>query len=175
MEYLLSGSSHGFPTWKFQATWNWEALAHFVQLNAFSPPEWILSKVFKLLDVEKLRSHFVHLNGFSPVWVLSCSFKWPAIEKLLSHFDHRKIILCGSSFCHTLNIWKASLLCGSSHNSLRGPISRSSCHILSIWKASPLCGSSHDPSRNLMLKTLVTLCALLNWILPEWILSWVFK
>ena len=34
----------------------------------------------------------------------SCSFKWPAIEKLLSHFDHWKIILCGSSFCHTLNI-----------------------------------------------------------------------
>ena len=103
------------------------------------------------------------------MWVLSCSFKWPAIEKLLSHFDHRKIILCGSSFCHTLNIWKASLLFWSSHNSLRGPISRSSCHILSIWKASPLCGSSHDPSRNFVLKTLVTLCALeLNssWVDP---------
>ena len=93
------------------------------------------------------------------MWVLSCSFKWPAIEKLLSHFDHWKIILCGSSFCHTLNIWKAFLLFWSSHNYLRGPISRSSCHILSIWKASPLCGSSHAPSRNLMLKRLVTLCA----------------
>ena len=119
--------------------------------------------------------HTLSIWKASLPYVFACSFKWPAIEKLLLHFDHRKIILCGSSFCHTLNIWKAFLLFWSSHNYLRGPISRSSCHILSIWKASPLCGSSHDPSRNLMLKTLVTLCALLNWILPEWILSWVFK
>ena len=40
-----------------------------------------------------------------------------------------------------------------------GLIPRISCHTLNIWKASLLCGSSHAPSRNLMLKRLVTHCA----------------
>ena len=31
---------------------------------------WILSWLFKAPDCVKLLSHFVHLNGFSPVWVL---------------------------------------------------------------------------------------------------------
>ena len=133
MEYLLSGSSHEFPTWKFQATWNWEALAHFLQLNGFSPV-WVLSCFFKWPAIEKFLSHFEHLKGFSRLWVLSCSFKWPAIEKL---------------YCSLVALWTFERLL-----SCLGPLTSS------IWKASPLYGSTHAPSRNLMLKTLVTLCAL---------------
>ena len=102
-----------------------------------------------------------------------------------AHFSLSDLILRCS--CHTLNIWKASLLCGFchlssscllvrmssctwriwmasllygfSHVSFSGLISRSSCHTSSIWKASLLFESSHAPSRNLILKnTCHTLC-----------------
>ena len=98
MEYLLSGSSHGFPTWKFQATWNWETLAHFLHLNGFSPV-WVLLCFFKWPAIEKLLSHLEHLKGYSPVWVLSCSFKEFDVEKT----------------CHTLRTWIELFLSGSSH------------------------------------------------------------
>ena len=62
-------------------------MSHFVHVNGFSPV-WVLSCTFKLHTCEKLLSHFVHLNGFSPVWVLSCFFKLLEFEKLMSHFEH---------------------------------------------------------------------------------------
>ena len=47
-----------------------------------------LSCFIKWLDCEKLLSHLVHLNGFSPVWVLSCLFKFPICEKPMPHLLH---------------------------------------------------------------------------------------
>ena len=46
------------------------------------------------VDTEKILSHFVHLNGFSPVWVLSCFFKWWDDEKLLSQFVQFCAVIC---------------------------------------------------------------------------------
>ena len=44
-------------------------LSHFEQLKVFSSV-WVLSCSFKELDLEKQFSHFVHLNGFSPVGLI---------------------------------------------------------------------------------------------------------
>ena len=47
-------------------------LSHLVHFNDFSPL-WVLCWILKT-DVEKLLSHLVHLNAFSPVWFLSGFF-----------------------------------------------------------------------------------------------------
>ena len=60
--------------------------AYIEQLNDFSSV-WILSWVFKWLDVEHLKSHFEQVNGFSPVWTLSWFFKSLTLVNVLSHFE----------------------------------------------------------------------------------------
>ena len=93
---------------------------------------WTMNNLYL---VPNISIHNVHFNGFSTVWVCSCF-----LSGLISR-----------SSCHTLNIWKASLLCGSSNFSFV------------VWFTEALV--TFVPSRNLILKTLVTLCAL------EWNLS----
>ena len=44
-----------------------------MHLSGFSPV-WVLSCFFKMLDVEKHLSHFVHVNGFSDGEVIICAF-----------------------------------------------------------------------------------------------------
>ena len=86
--------------------------------------------------------HNVNLNGFSTVWVCS----W-FLSGLISRIS-----------CHTLNISKASLLCGSSHVSSSRLILRSFCHTLSTWMAFLLCGSSHGSSSELVRNSCHTYC-----------------
>ena len=54
---------------------------------------WTMNNLYL---VPNISIHNVHFNGFSTVWVCSCF-----LSGLISR-----------SSCHTLNIWKASLLCG---------------------------------------------------------------
>ena len=71
------------PFMLLQGTWSWKT---FVTLFA-------LECLFSSVSPSNLMvSHFVHLNGISPVWVPICSFKWPAIEKLLAHRALKKLL-----------------------------------------------------------------------------------
>ena len=93
-------------------------LSHLVHFNDFSP-RWVLCWILKT-DVEKFLSHLVHLNAFSPVWFLSGFF----LSNLILRSSYHTLCICVSSFQETR--------CGIAHITecaCRGPI-----NILSvIW------------------------------------------
>ena len=70
--HLNGFSLVGVLLWFFQWFDLEKLLSHLVHFNDFSPL-WVLCWILKT-DVEKLLSHLVHLNAFSPVWFLSGFF-----------------------------------------------------------------------------------------------------
>ena len=75
MDYLQSGffhvSSNGLML---------KIFGHWEQLNG-SSPVWILSCLFKWLDIEQ--SHWEQLNDLSLLWFLSSLFKVPDVGTFL--------------------------------------------------------------------------------------------
>ena len=77
---MLASSSVTFSSlrcvflWVDSVDWKLKVRPHWVHWNGLSPV-WVLTCLFNTLGSEKLLSHFEQLNGFSPVWILSCLFK----------------------------------------------------------------------------------------------------
>ena len=146
MESILSESSTGFSS------------SLMLRSSCHTLCTWMASFMCEFSHVPSSgHIYFGHLKSFSPVWVLSCFSKLHAWENVYLQLKHalEKCFFCVGP--HTLNIWKASLLCGSSNVSLSYLLVRMFSYTWRIRMASVLCGSPHASLSGLIWKPLVTL------------------